>query len=88
MKKRIHRWIQIDKSENIELSISFPILSLGRYEYTENDGKVLFEYHVDTIPEFQKIISDNFSGGNLIVTMGLVVQPLIASEQDECIFRQ
>ena len=48
----MHRWIQIEKLENIELSIMFLILSLGRYEYTGN--KVLFEYHVDTIPKFQK----------------------------------
>ena len=73
----MHRCIQIEKSEKIELSITFPILSLGRYEYTNNNGKVMFEYHVDIIPEFQKIMADNFFGGNLSVPMRVGVRPLI-----------
>ena len=58
----MHRWIQVEKSENIELSITFPILSLGGYDCTNNNGKVMFEYHVDTIPEFQKRMTDNLFG--------------------------
>ena len=55
----------------------FSYLSLGRYEYTDNNGKVMFEYHVDTITEFQKIMDDNFFVVNLRVTMGVGVLPLI-----------
>ena len=51
----------------------FPILSLDGYEYTDNYGKVMFDYHVDTIPEFQKKMADNFFGRNLSVTMGVGV---------------
>ena len=69
----MHRWIQIYKSEKIELSIMFPILYLGGYNYTDNNGKVVFEYHVDTIPEFQKIMADKLFGVNMGVTMGLGV---------------
>ena len=79
----MHRWIQIDNPEKIELSITFPILYLGGYEYTNNDGKFMFEYHVDTIPEFQKIMADNFFGGKLIATIVVGVQPLIAFGQDK-----
>ena len=69
----MHRWIQIENSEKIELSIMFPILYLGGYNYTDNNGKVVFEYHVDTIPEFQKIMADKLFGVNMGVTMGLGV---------------
>ena len=78
MERRMHIWIQIQKWEKIELSITFPILSLGGYEYTDNNIKVMFEYHVDTIPEFQKIMADNVFGVNMSVTMGVGVWPLIA----------
>ena len=51
----------------------FTILSLCGYEYTGNYGKVMFEYHVDTIPGFQKIMDDNFFGRNMSVVMGVGV---------------
>ena len=73
----MHIWIQIEKSKNIDLYITFCIIYLGRYEYTNNYRKVIFEYHVDTIPDFQKTMTDNFFVENLSVTMGLGVQPLI-----------
>ena len=60
MGTRVYRWIQIEKSEKIELSITFPILSLGGYD-------------VDTIPELQKILADNFFSVNLSVTAGVGV---------------
>ena len=58
----MHRWIQIEKSEKIYLSITFRIIYLGGYEYTDNHRKVMFEYHVDTIPDFQKRMTDNLFG--------------------------
>ena len=66
----------------------FPILYLGGYNYTDNNGKVVFEYHVDTIPEFQKIMADKLFGVNMGVTMGLGVWPLTEFGQDKCIFKQ
>ena len=72
----MHRWIQVEKSKNIELSITFPILSLGGYEYTKNDGKLMLEYHVNIIPELKKRMTNNFFGIDLSVTMGLGVRPL------------
>ena len=73
MERRMHRWIQIENSEKIELSIMFPILSLGGCEYNGNYGKVMFEYHVDTIPKFQKRMTDKVFSGNLSITMGVGV---------------
>ena len=88
MKRRMHRWIQIENLEKIELSIIFTILFLGGYEYTDNYIKVMFEYHVDTISEFQKRMDNNFFGGNMSVTMGVGVRPLIAFGQEDFIFKQ
>ena len=52
------------------------------------NGKVIFEYHVDTIPEFRKIMADNFFGRNMSVTMGVVVRPLIEFSQYKLIFKK
>ena len=78
----MHRRIQIEKSEKIALFATFPILSLGEYEYTNYYRKVIFEYHVDTITEFQRRMDDNFFSGHLSITMVIGVRPLIEFGQN------
>ena len=88
MEKRMHRWIQITKSEAMELAKEYPILTLVGYDYKDNTGQEMVEYHVDTINLFQERMKDNRFGGNLSVRKDANVRPLIAFGQDECIFKQ
>jgi len=89
METRAHRWIQITKSEMLELSTKHPILLKVGYQYVDKATNIdMVEFHVDTIPEFQDRMADVKFGGNLSIRIPPGFNPIFIIGQDECIFKQ
>ena len=89
--RRMHRWYQITKDRAKELAKKHPVLDKCGYQYVDNNGNAMVEYHVDTLDLFQDEVNNDASilfGGKLSVRLKEGERPLISLGQDECIFKQ
>jgi hypothetical protein len=58
------------------------------YNYVNNQGQQMFEFHVDNHVHFQKVLSNLVFGASLLVRKPTSTKPLIIFGQDKCIFKQ
>ena len=63
---RMHRWIQISRSESLKLEEDGIIPKGSGYHY-DLDGEAMVEYHVDSANIFQERMNGTEYGGNLSV---------------------
>jgi len=87
---RCHRWIQLPLQEAQEKFIDTARIdpSFG-FQYKNDDGVNMIEYHVDDHDDFHIIMNQKHKyGGELSVRKPPDIRPLIIIGHDECIFKQ
>jgi len=88
--RRTYRWVQLPKTEALDLQESGKILKDTGFSYTDSAGKEMVEYHVDDI--YKAIEQNNqdrqqgFSGNLSVRFDG--TKPLIIFGHDKIIFKQ
>ncbi len=88
--RRTYRWVQLLKTEALDLKESGKILKDTGFSYTDSAGKEMVEYHIDDIYKaIEQKEQDNQQGfgGNLSVWFD-GTKPLIIFGHDESIFKQ
>ena len=83
------RWIQITKEQADESTKNNSVPRNSGYEYTNEKGVKMVEYHVDSCTLFQYNLNEMaIYGGNLRVRNPKHEKPLIIFGYNECIFKQ
>ena len=88
LERRMFRWIHISKEESDTLQMNNTLPKNSGYHYTDESGRNMVEYHVDSCKIFQKRMNEDTEfDGRLSVRMGKDEKPLISLGHDECIFK-
>ena len=82
---RAHRWYSITKDKRNELIEAGEIAPDSGFEYENEHGILMYEYHVDEHPTFQKACQNMLFGGYLSVRMPPNVKKVLMLGQDEAI---
>jgi hypothetical protein len=83
-----HQWIQIPLYESKELEDKGCLPPNIGYQYTDDDGQFMMEYHIDLYEGFQEKIDNKTEFGGKLSVRIQNERALIMSQHDECIFKQ
>ena len=86
---RSYVWCQISEEVAVGLENNEEVnLSKAFYEYRNDKGKMMREYHVDVHPYLKNYIHNKEMGGDLSVRKPPNTRPVIVIGQDESVFKQ